>query len=101
MMKPGLPSRPPRRAGGLAPAPVTPLDCREVDHAKTHKHEQGNGDAPQQLGGADGVIGHSDEGDGADQKLMLPSPCRPHTTMAIEKLNRAARDAQPTVINMV
>ena len=31
---------------------------------------------------------------------MLPSPWRPQTTMAIEKLNRAAREAQPTVINM-
>jgi len=31
---------------------------------------------------------------------MLPSPLRPHTTMAIEKLNRAAREAQPRVINI-
>jgi hypothetical protein len=30
----------------------------------------------------------------------VPSPLRPHTTMAIEKVNRAAREAQPTVINM-
>jgi len=35
-----------------------------------------------------------------DQKLMLPSPLRPQTTMAIEKLKRAAREAQPRVINM-
>lgn len=35
-----------------------------------------------------------------NQKLMLPSPWRPQTTMAIEKLNRAAREAQPTVISM-
>lgn len=34
------------------------------------------------------------------QKLMLPSPWRPHTTMAMEKLNRAAREAQPRVISM-
>jgi len=31
---------------------------------------------------------------------MLPSPLRPHTTMAIENLNRAAREAQPRVINI-
>ena len=35
-----------------------------------------------------------------DQNLMLLSPWRPQTTMAIEKLKRAARDAQPAVINM-
>ena len=34
------------------------------------------------------------------QNLMLLSPWRPQTTMAIEKVNRAARDAQPAVINM-
>jgi hypothetical protein len=28
------------------------------------------------------------------------SPWRPQTTMAIEKVKRAARDAQPAVINM-
>ena len=32
--------------------------------------------------------------------MMLPSPWRPHTTMAMEKLNRAAREAQPRVISM-
>jgi hypothetical protein len=31
----------------------------------------------------------------------VPSPLRPHTTMAIEKENVAARAAQPTVISMV
>lgn len=36
----------------------------------------------------------------ADQNLMLLSPWRPQTTMAIEKVKTAARDAQPAVINM-
>ena len=31
------------------------------------------------------------------QKLSVPSPLRPHTTMAMEKLNMAASDAQATV----
>ncbi len=31
------------------------------------------------------------------QKLRVPSPLRPHTTMAMEKLNMAARDAQAKV----
>jgi hypothetical protein len=30
----------------------------------------------------------------------VPSPLRPHTTMAIEKVKVAARAAQPTVISM-
>ena len=34
------------------------------------------------------------------QNLMLLSPWRPQTTMAIEKVKMAARDAQPAVINM-
>ena len=35
-----------------------------------------------------------------DQNLMLLSPWRPQTTMAIEKVKTAAKDAQPAVINM-
>ena len=38
---------------------------------------------------------------GVSQKLRVPSPLRPHTTMAIEKVKTAARAAQPTVISMV
>ena len=34
------------------------------------------------------------------QNLMLLSPWRPQTTMAIEKVKTAAREAQPAVINM-
>ena len=34
------------------------------------------------------------------QKFSVPSPLRPQTTMAIEKLNMAARDAQPRVNSM-
>ena len=34
------------------------------------------------------------------QNLMLLSPWRPQTTMAIEKVKMAAREAQPAVINM-
>lgn len=34
------------------------------------------------------------------QKLMEPSPLRPHTTMAMEKEKMAARAAQPAVISM-
>ena len=33
------------------------------------------------------------------QNFSVPSPLRPHTTIAIEKLNMAARDAQATVNN--
>jgi len=33
-------------------------------------------------------------------RLRVPSPLRPHTTMAIEKLNTAASEAQPRVISM-
>ena len=35
-----------------------------------------------------------------DQKFRVPSPLRPQTTMAMEKLNMAAKDAQPRVNNM-
>ena len=35
------------------------------------------------------------------QKLRVPSPLRPQTTMAIEKVKVAARAAQPTVISIV
>ena len=35
------------------------------------------------------------------QKLIEPSPLRPQTTMAIEKLNMAANEAQPSVNSMV
>ncbi|MEY3750427.1 MAG: hypothetical protein RLZZ186_846, partial [Cyanobacteriota bacterium] len=35
------------------------------------------------------------------QKLRVPSPLRPQTTMAIEKVKTAQRAAQPTVISMV
>ena len=34
------------------------------------------------------------------QKLIVPSPLRPQTTMAIEKLNMAAKEAQPNVNSM-
>ena len=36
-----------------------------------------------------------------DQKFKVPSPLRPQTTMAMEKLNMAAKDAQPRVNNML
>lgn len=35
-----------------------------------------------------------------DQKLIVPSPLRPQTTMAIEKLNSAAREAQAREMSM-
>jgi len=35
-----------------------------------------------------------------DQKFRVPSPLRPQTTMAMEKLNMAAKEAQPRVNNM-
>ena len=35
------------------------------------------------------------------QKLIEPSPFRPQTTMAIEKLNMAANEAQPNVNSMI
>ena len=35
------------------------------------------------------------------QKLIEPSPLRPQTTMAIEKLNMAANEAQPNVNSMI
>ena len=35
------------------------------------------------------------------QKLIVPSPLRPQTTMAIEKLNMAANEAQPSVNSML
>ena len=35
------------------------------------------------------------------QKFRVPSPLRPQTTMAMEKLNMAAKDAQPRVNNML
>jgi len=37
---------------------------------------------------------------GAPQNFKVPSPLRPHTTVAMEKLNNAARAAHPKVINM-
>ena len=35
-----------------------------------------------------------------DQKFSVPSPFRPQTTMAIEKLNMAAKEAQAKVNSM-
>ena len=35
-----------------------------------------------------------------DQKFSVPSPLRPQTTMAMENVNMAAKDAQPRVNNM-
>ena len=35
-----------------------------------------------------------------DQKFRVPSPLRPHTTMAMEKLNMAAKEAQAKVNSM-
>ena len=40
------------------------------------------------------------ENSGKAQKLRVPSPLRPQTTMAIEKLKMAASEAQPRVISM-
>ena len=48
---------------------------------------------------ASSVVEVSSTGAVVDQKLMDPSPLRPHTTMAIEKVNVAARAAQPRVIS--
>ena len=48
---------------------------------------------------ASSVVEVSSTGVVVDQKLMDPSPLRPHTTMAIEKVNVAARAAQPRVIS--
>jgi len=35
-----------------------------------------------------------------EQKFKVPSPLRTQTTMAMAKLNMAAKDAQPRVNNM-
>lgn len=40
------------------------------------------------------------ESSGKAQKLRVPSPLRPQTTMAIENVKMAASEAQPRVISM-
>ena len=45
-------------------------------------------------------VGMPRESSGKAQKLRVPSPLRPQTTMAIEKLKMAASEAQPRVISM-
>ena len=38
---------------------------------------------------------------GPQKRFRVPSPLRPQTTMAIEKLKTAASEAQPRVISMM
>ena len=81
----------------LTAATITPLDSGEVDHAAAHEHQQQSGRNGQHVvereAGNNNVV--------HDQKLMVPSPLRPQTTMAIEKVKTAQRAAQPAVINMM
>jgi ATP-dependent Clp protease adaptor protein ClpS len=60
--------------------PLTPTSRRAATAASTAFRERSPGTAEA-------------------QKLMEPSPLRPHTTMAIEKVKVAARAAQPRVIS--
>jgi hypothetical protein len=81
----------------LTATAITPLNRGEVDHPATHKH--------QKEGRQDGqhVVERESTQENVThvQKLIVPSPLRPHTTMAIEKVKTAHRAAQPTVISMV
>lgn len=80
----------------LAAAAITPFDSREVDHTTTDKHQQRSSNDGQHVverETTDNNVAHA-------QKLMEPSPLRPQTTMAIEKVKTAHRAAQPTVTSM-
>ena len=79
----------------MTPAPITPLDRGEIKHTTAYKHEQESGGDGQHVVEREACnnVSHA-------QKLIEPSPLRPHTTMAIEKVNVAQRAAQPTVISM-
>jgi hypothetical protein len=78
----------------IASPAIPPLNGRQVDHSNAHEHQQGRGGEGQDPRGIEECFNH------AAQKLMLPSPLRPQTTMAMENVNIAAREAQPTVTNM-
>jgi len=84
------------RNGLLAAAAIMPLDRGEVDHTSAHKHQQYSREDGQHVverEASDNNVAHA-------QKLMEPSPLRPQTTMAIEKVKTAHRAAQPTVTSM-
>jgi len=70
--------------------PLTKTSNRAAKPASSWELERGNSAKTVQHDGLAQV----------HQNLMLLSPWRPQTTMAIEKVKRAARDAQPAVINM-
>jgi hypothetical protein len=85
-----------RLSGLLSAAAITPLDGGEIDHPSTDedkKDSSRNGQHVVEREAGNNNVVH-------DQKLMVPSPLRPHTTMAIEKVNTAQRAAQPAVISM-
>ena len=89
------------RLGGcdrlLTATAITPLDRGEVDHATAHENQQQGSKDGQHVverEAGNNNVAHA-------QKLMEPSPLRPQTTMAIEKVKTAQRAAQPAVISMV
>ena len=86
-----------RRRQLLAAPPITPFDGGEVDHPTTDEHKQQGCEDGQHVverEAGNNNVAHA-------QKLMVPSPLRPQTTMAIEKVKTAQRAAQPAVINMM
>ena len=65
-----------------------------VAFTAARQHVAANGQHVVEREASNNNVAHS-------QKLMEPSPLRPHTTMAIEKVKTAQRAAQPTVTSMV
>ena len=82
---------------------ISPLDRGEVNDPATDKNQQQGSQAGKELGIGEREFSQNSStrrfGPG-HQNLMLLSPWRPQTTMAIEKVKRAARDAHPAVISM-
>lgn len=79
----------------LTSTTILPLDNGEVDHSSADKNKQYSSQHCKGL-----AEQRSLESWQGDQKFRVPSPLRPHTTIAIEKLKVAARDAQARVNNM-
>ena len=74
---------------------VSPFDRGEIDHGNADEDKKHSCRDRQGLAEKGCVLKHR-----FDQKFRVPSPLRPQTTMAMEKLNMAAKDAQPRVNNM-
>ena len=80
----------------MTAATVSPFDRREIDHSDADEDKKHCCRNRKGLAHEGCVLKHR-----FDQKFKVPSPLRPQTTIAMEKLNMAAKEAQPRVNNML